>query len=61
MTAEDGGSQVDHLLSQLAAARRRRRNQAAVNDSNSVVTEEVEPYYQVVFQPAMAMIDRYDD
>ena len=53
-SAEDGGSQVDHLLSHLAAARRRR--QGLLNQTSSGVDE---PYYQVVFQPAMAMIDRY--
>ncbi len=58
---EDAGSQVEHLLSHLASARRRRLGSGSANASSNSSSAEREggaQYYQFVFHPAMAMMDR---
>lgn len=65
---EDGGNQVEHVLSHLAQARLRAA--AALSAHNGVAEGDGEdegaqahvelngnPYYQFVYQPAMSMVD----
>lgn len=50
---EDGGNQVEHVLSHLAQARAR----AEASGEAKVGDQDRNPYYQFVYQPAMSMVD----